>query len=185
MTSIGEKHLIHGGRQLRTAGLPRRPVVRALLLMTLTALGFASGVGSGASVAAAQAGGLSAELVVVLGKSTPGPSDPKLAAYPTLAGPQFAMFQSRSLLQQVRLTLMPGTPAESKLPNGGKVSLTIKERLPNGAVRLLVEVTKSDGKTRLAKLTAKLAPGVPFFIAGQQHAGGTLIMGVTLKKSGS
>ena len=126
----------------------------------------------------AQAAALPAEVLIVLGSADGTGSDPQLEKIAALRKPPFDSFSKKTLLQRNELMLEPGTPGELDLPNGRKLRLSLIEKLKDGRLRLSVSINRPGQRDYLPLLTVASAPGDPFFVAGQKHAGGTLIIGV-------
>ena len=130
--------------------------------------------------ALAQSGnvGVPAEVLVVLASSEGGGIDPQLEKLEALRKPPFDTFAKKTLLQRIELRLTPGPPAEVDLPNGRKLHLALLETLRDGRFRLSLSINRPGQRDYLPVMTVVAAPGDPFFVAGQKHDGGTLIIGV-------
>jgi hypothetical protein len=118
-----------------------------------------------------------AEVLVVLAKTEAGSIDEKLKSLPALQKPPFNGFGSLKLLATHEVALSSAEPATIELPNGRRLKLKLLERLPDGRHKLEVSINRPDQKDYLPLLTV-VASGEPFFVAGQKHAGGTLVIGV-------
>lgn len=124
-----------------------------------------------------------AEVFVILARTEPGTIAPELAGMPALRRPPFSNFRSMALLSRQTLELGLGTPREVDLPNGRKVRIALDERTPDGRHRMRVSINRPQQADYLPLLQVVAAPGDPFFVAGQQHEGGTLIIGIRLLPS--
>jgi hypothetical protein len=118
------------------------------------------------------------EVLVVLGSSDGSGSDPSLDKLEALRKPPFDTFPRKTLLKRVELTLSLGGESEVELPNGRKLRLSWVERSKEGRLRLKLSINKPGQRDYLPLMTVVAAPGDPFFVAGQKHEGGTLIIGV-------
>ncbi len=50
--------------------------------------------------------------------------------------------------------------------------------MPNGRYRVRVSINRPEQNDYLPLLSVVASPGDPFFVAGQRHQGGTLVIGV-------
>jgi hypothetical protein len=139
-------------------------------------------VRAGADAPAAAA--IPATVMVVLGSNQGTGSDQALAKLEALRKPPFDSFSKKTLLKRVDLTLTPGKEVEVELPNGRKLRLSLIERANDGRYRVSVSINRPGKQDYLPVMTVAAAPGDPFFVAGQKHEGGTLIIGVSVGKPG-
>ena len=128
--------------------------------------------------ARAQAAQVPAEVLIVLGSTVGSGSDPQLDKLEALRKPPFDSFTKKTLLQRHEVKLEAGSPSELDLPNGRKLRLSLLERLKDGRLRVSVSINRPGQRDYLPLMTVAAAPGDPFFVAGQKHEGGTLIIGV-------
>jgi hypothetical protein len=119
------------------------------------------------------------EVLVILAKAEPGPVDPKLAGMPALRKPPFDGYKSMSLLSTTPVTLNSQKASISDLPKGRKLMLRLLGNARDGRHRVEVSINK-PGKQDYLPLLTVLASKEPFFVAGQNYKGGTLIIGVRL-----
>ncbi len=154
-------------RRLRTA---------PFLLLAAAGLVF----GFKATPASAQSGAVPAEVLIVLGKEEAGDIDPALQSMSALRRAPFDAFRSMEVLSRPRVRLRVNTPQQVRLPNGRTVQLILQQVLPNGRYRVRVSINRPDQSDYLPLLTVVASPGDPFFVAGQSHQGGTLIIGVRI-----
>lgn len=117
------------------------------------------------------------EVLVILAKEAEGEYDPKLKKMPALQKPPFNGFKSMSILSTTGIELTSDKDATVSLPNGRTLSLKLLERLPDGRHKVQVSISRPDKDDRPTSLTV-IASGEPFFVAGQNHGGGTLVIGV-------
>ncbi|MFW6049703.1 MAG: hypothetical protein ACODAU_00935 [Myxococcota bacterium] len=130
--------------------------------------------------AAAQDGPLPAQVLVVLAKEKPGPVDPALEDEPALKRAPFNAFRSMKVLSKPKVTLKVGEPEEVVLPNGRKLRLTVVRVMPDGRFRVKVSINRPSQNDYLPLLQVVASAGDPFFVAGQSHQGGTLVIGVRI-----
>lgn len=124
------------------------------------------------------------EVLVVLAKEAEGPIDAKLKPIDALQKPPFNSFKSMELLATHPIVLTDSAPATVELPNGRTLQIKLVERMPDGRHKVSVSINRPDKQDYLPLLTV-IASGEPFFVAGQKHAGGTLVIGVQIgSKSG-
>jgi hypothetical protein len=123
------------------------------------------------------------EVLVVLAKEAEGPVDPKLKPIDALQKPPFNAFKSMALLATTPITLSEATPATVELPNGRTLQIKLVERMADGRHKVSVSINRPDKQDYLPLLTV-IASGEPFFVAGQKHAGGTLVIGVQIGSKG-
>jgi hypothetical protein len=124
-----------------------------------------------------------AAVLIVLGSTQGSGQDAALAKWEALRKPPFDSFPKKSLLKRVDVQLSPGKEAEVELPNGRKLRLVLLERAPDGRFRVSVSINRPGKQDYLPVMTVAAAAGDPFFVAGQKHEGGTLIIGVSIGKA--
>jgi hypothetical protein len=125
-------------------------------------------------------GPVRAEIFIVLAKEQPGTIDPALATMAALQRPPFNAFRSMQVLARPRLQLTPGRDQQLDLPNGRKLRITLQQVMPDGRFRVRVSINRPNEADYLPLLQVVAAPGDPFFVAGQGHQGGTLVIGIQL-----
>ena len=123
-----------------------------------------------------------ASVLIILGSAQGTGSDAALAKLEALRKPPFDSFSKKSLLKRVDIQLSQGKEAEVELPNGRKLRLSLLERAADGRFRVSVSINRPGKQDYLPLMTVVAAPGDPFFVAGQKHEGGTLIIGVSVGK---
>ena len=134
--------------------------------------------------AAARAdGAVQAEVLVVLGATEGTGVDPALSKLEALSKAPFDAFPRKTLLKRVSVNLEPGKDSEVELPNGRKLKLSLLEKTPEGRLRVSLSINRPGKQDYLPLMTVAAAPGDPFFVAGQKHEGGTLIIGVIVGKN--
>jgi len=131
-----------------------------------------------ASLAAQEVPSWPAEVLVVQGSDDGAGVDPALEKLEALRKPPFDAFTRKLLLQRLELRLSEGGSSELELPNGRKLRLSLLQKLKDGRFRLSLSINRPGQRDYLPVMTVVAAPGDPFFVAGQKHDGGTLIIGV-------
>lgn len=121
------------------------------------------------------------EVLVVLAKESAGEVDPALQDITALRQPPFNAFRSLSILERQPMRLSQGTPQDIELPNGRVLRVELQRVMPDGRFRVRVSIKRGgDDTAYLPLLQVVTAPGDPFFVAGQAHDGGTLVIGIRL-----
>ncbi len=135
----------------------------------------------GTAHAQAKAKNLDTEILVVLAKEKPGKIDPDLADLPALRRPPFNAFRSMKILSRPKHRIRMGANHDVVLPNGRRLRLVVQRVMPDGRYRVRVSINRPDKSDYLPLLQVIASPGDPFFVAGQSHDGGTLVIGVRLQ----
>lgn len=123
---------------------------------------------------------LPGEVFVILASAEPGPVDPSLGNVKALQEPPFNGFASMKIVSRTPLSLAGAASASVELPNGRHLQLTLLERMPDGRAKVQVSINRPSQKDYLPLLQVIASAGEPFFVAGQKHQGGTLIIGVRI-----
>ena len=123
------------------------------------------------------------EVMVILAKEAPGPVDAALRNVAALRRPPFDSFRAMELLSRPRVQLRVDAPEDVRLPNGRRVRIILQQVLPDGRFRMRVSINRPNQNDYLPLLTVVASPGDPFFVAGQSHDGGTLIIGVRVGRA--
>lgn len=152
--------------------MKRLPITLALAVVATA--GMFLGTNSPAVAQAQQTG----EVLVVLAKEGEGAIDPALQNLAALQRPPFDAFNSMEILSRPRIRLRANAPEVVTLPNGRRLQIVLQQVLPDGRFRIRVSINRPNQRDYLPLLTVVASPGDPFFVAGQSHAGGTLIVGV-------
>ena len=150
----------------------------AWVVAAATAIAMSSG-GLGGR-AAAQGAPVPAEITVILASPAEGTIDPALAAIAALRQPPFSAYRSMSMLSRREVALVAGAPFELALPNGRQLRVELAATMPDGRFRARVSITRPGQRDYLPLLEVVARPGEPFFVAGQSHLGGTLVIGLRL-----
>ena len=159
-------------------------IPRRLVLITLLTLGVLAGVSSLAAPAHVSArravAGVRGQVMVILAKEAPGTIDPSLAELTALRRPPFDVFRSMEVLARPSLNLRPGRDQDVTLPNGRRLRISLQQVMPDGRFRVRVSINRPNESDYLPLLQVLASPGDPFFVAGQAHDGGTLLIGIRL-----
>ena len=118
------------------------------------------------------------EVLVVLAKEEAGTIDKQLLTLPALRRAPFNAFRSMKILSRPILNLKKGKDAVIDLPNGRRVKLTLMRVMPDGRYRMKISINRPSKTDYLPLLQVIASPGDPFFVAGQAHNGGTLVIGI-------
>ena len=140
----------------------------------LTAFALLSGATSRAH---AQDAKVSGTVTVILAKEPEGEYDAELKKLPALQKAPFNSFKSMKVLSTAQVELTADTTPTVGLPNGRTLQLKLVEKMPDGRHKVQVSINRAGKQDYLPLLTV-IASGEPFFVAGQSHDGGTLVIGV-------
>ena len=141
------------------------------------------GVMGGASPVWAQAqpgAAARGEVFVVLASEGEGSMDPSLADIPALRQPPFNTFRSMSVLSRSTAQISVERPMEVALPNGRHLRIELERVLVDGRYRVRISINTPGRADYLSLLEVLASPGDPFFVAGQNWQGGTLVIGVRI-----
>lgn len=166
--------------------LGRHSLVAAMLLGGwLLALPASAQTSSLSASDRASTASVPAEVLVVLAEEKQGKIDPELQKLTALRRPPFNSFRSMKILSKPKLALKPGKDEIVTLPNGRRLKLTLLRVMPDGRYKVRAAINRPNKADYLPLLQVVASAGDPFFVAGQKHQGGTLVVGVTVdpKKS--
>jgi hypothetical protein len=121
-----------------------------------------------------------AEIMVVLASELEGLIDPALAEMPALRRPPFNAFHTMQLLGRHQTHLALDRPIDFPLPNGRQLRIELERATRDGRYRVRVSINTPGQADYLPLLQVVASPGDPFFVAGQNFAGGTLVIGVRI-----
>jgi len=136
-------------------------------------------------IARAQPGAVQAEVLVVLASEQAGAVDPALSTIAALRRPPFNSFQSLRLLSRPQIALRAGQPTDLALPNGRTLQIVLQQVMPDGRFRIRVAINRPNESDYLPLLQVVASAGDPFFVAGQGHEGGTLVIGIRVGPAAS
>ena len=125
-------------------------------------------------------GAVPAEVMIVHALEASGTIAPELAELPGLRRPPFSTFRTMSILSRSRVSLTPGQDRDISLPNGRTLRIQLQGSLPDGRLRVRVSIDRPGQSAYLPLLRVAASPGQPFFVVGQAHDGGSLLIGITL-----
>jgi hypothetical protein len=120
------------------------------------------------------------EVFVVLASEADGVIDPSLADIPALRQPPFNTFRSMSVLARSTAQISLERPMEVALPNGRHLRIALERPLSDGRYRVRISINTPGQADYLSLLEVLASPGDPFFVAGQNWLGGTLVIGVRI-----
>lgn len=120
------------------------------------------------------------EVLVILGSERPGEIDPALSSLGALRQAPFSSFQTMQLLARPSIHLVVNEPRDIPLPNGRILRIVLASVTPEGRYRVRVSINRPEQSDYLPLLEVVAPAGDPFFLAGQNFLGGTLVIGVRL-----
>lgn len=125
------------------------------------------------------------DVLVIFAQEVRGAIDPELEAMNALKKPPFNAFRSMKVETRHKLALPVGKADKTiTLPNAHRLRINVLRKMPDGRFEvrseLLPKADKSSKASKPVVLTVAASPGTPFFVAGQHHRHGTLIIAVTL-----
>lgn len=126
-----------------------------------------------------------AEVMVLhaMKKAGEGSVDPKIGAMPQLGKPPFDAYNTFKLLDRKDVTLKKGASTVYPLVNGHKLDLVLLEKTTEKPPRFRIgaSIAPPKGEAFLKKIEVSAPVNEPFFVAGQSHAGGILVVGITVR----
>jgi hypothetical protein len=126
---------------------------------------------------------VSTELVILHATNDGTGIDPKIGKMPELEKPPFSAYNSYKLLERAKLGLGKGKATTTKLPNDSVLMVSLKDVIPpkkkGESKRFVIKASIQDpgGKEFLPLLEVNAKAGENFFVAGQKHKGGILVIG--------
>lgn len=129
-----------------------------------------------------------AEVIILHGTNSGEGIDPKIGDLPQLKEPPFSSYDSYKLLERSDEKLVDDTTAEKKLPNQGKLELTLKGIEPGKpgkkGKRYAFEAAIKDakGKDLLPSVKWTTKKGEYVFLAGPKYKKGILVIGIRVSK---
>lgn len=127
---------------------------------------------------------ITSEIVILHATNDGKGIDPKIGKMPELGKPPFSAYNSYKLLERLKVSLQKGKPTTTKLPNGSVLMVSLKDvvaaKKKDEPRRFVVSasIQKPGGTTFLPLLEVNAKAGENFFVAGQQHMGGVLVIGI-------
>jgi uncharacterized lipoprotein YbaY len=125
-----------------------------------------------------------AEVVVLHATNAGTGIDAKIGKMPELGKPPLSSYNSYTLLDRSKLSIEKAGSTKIKLPNDGMLMVTIKDiilpKKKDEPKRFVVSasIQKPGGNTFLPLLEVNAKAGETFFVAGQAHKGGVLVIGI-------
>jgi len=136
-------------------------------------------------VAEADTPDATAEIMVLQASKTPGEGsiDPSIGKMPQLKKPPLDKFNTYKLLDKKGVTLKKGAPSVYPLVNGHKLELVLLEKTTDTPARFRIggSIRPPKGEAFLKKIEVNASANEPFFVAGQSHNGGILVLGITVR----
>jgi hypothetical protein len=127
---------------------------------------------------------MAAEVIVLHATNDGTGIDPKIGKMPELGKPPFSSYNSYKLLDRPKVSVDKATSSKVKLPNDGVLMVSLKEiiapKKKDDPKRYVVSasIQKPGGNTFLPLLEVNAKAGETFFVAGQNHKGGILVIGI-------
>jgi hypothetical protein len=143
-----------------------------------------SGKSADASQAKAEEAVVAAEVVVLHATNDGSGIDPNIGKMPELGKPPFSSYNSYKLLDRVKLSLAKGKSSTQKLPNDRVLMVSLKDIVPGKKKDepkkyvVSASIQKPGGNVFLPLLEVNAKAGEIFFVAGQTHKGGVLVIGI-------
>jgi len=124
-----------------------------------------------------------AEIMVLHATQQPGAGsiDPSIGNMPQLKHPPFSAYNTYRLIDKKAYSIPAGTSVKHSLVNGRVLQVTLNDIAGDGRYRVAAHIDQPDGKTFLKLLEVTAAPNEPFFVAGQSHEKGILVIGITMR----
>ncbi len=164
-----------------------RPLFLAIpvtIAIALSANSFDARAEGSAAPRQAAAAAMSAEVIILHATNDGSGIDQKIGKMPALSQPPFSSYNSYKLLERVTLPLAKGKSSTTKLPTGRELMVALKDvveaKRKDEQKRFVVtaSIQKPDGNSFLPLLEVSAKAGEPFFVAGQNYKGGTLVIGI-------
>lgn len=128
-----------------------------------------------------------AEIIVLHATNDGKGIDPAIGKIPELGEPPFSSYNSYKLIKRHEgIKLVKGEAKDIGLPDKGKLSLTFKDtakgKKDGDPLRYLLNaaIKKPDGNDFLPGMGVSALKGKYFFIAGQKHEKGILVVGIKI-----
>lgn len=137
-----------------------------------------------AAPAPAKEEAVNAEIIILHATNDGTGIDPKLGKMPELGKPPFSAYNSYKLLDTSKQPVTKGNSATVKLPNGRDLKISLKDivlpKKKDDVKKFIVSasIQKATGDTFLPLLEVSAKAGETFFVAGQKHKDGILVIGI-------
>jgi hypothetical protein len=158
----------------------------ALGLGSSSAVGQDKGEAADPAQAKTDEAGVPAEIIILHATNDGSGIDPKIGKMPELGKPPFSSYNSYKLLDRVKVNVGKGKSATTKLPNERVLQVSLKDivagKKKDDAKKYVVgaSIQKPGGNAFLPLLEVSAKAGETFFVAGQTHKGGILVIGIKL-----
>ncbi len=152
--------------------MKRAPIVLCLALLAGAALSLP------AQTTFAQ--GVRGEVLIIHALEAQGAIDPALASIAVLRRAPFNSYRTMRILSRPALQLTVGEATEIPLPNGRRLRITLQTVTADGRFEATVSINRPNQGDYLREARIVMSPGDPFFVAGQTHEGGILLVGIHL-----
>lgn len=126
-----------------------------------------------------------AEVIILHGTNSGEGIDPKIGDLPQLKEPPFSSYDSYKLLERADQKLTADQTASRKLPNDGKLELTLQDvQSGKKGKRYSLEAAIKDakGKDLLPSVKWTTREGEYVFLAGPKYKKGILVIGIRIAK---
>jgi hypothetical protein len=126
-----------------------------------------------------------AEVIILHGTNSGEGIDPKIGDLPQLKEPPFSAYDSYKLLEKADQELTADETASRKLPNDGKLELTLQDvQQGKKGKRYSLEAAIKDakGKDLLPSVKWTTRKGEYVFLAGPKYKKGILVIGIRIAK---
>jgi hypothetical protein len=130
------------------------------------------------------AAAVSAEVIVLHATNDGSGIDPKIGKMAELGKPPFSSYNSYKLLDRSKMSIDKASPTKIKLPNDGVLMVSLKDvinpKKKDEQKRYVIgaSIQKPGGNSFLPLLEVNAKAGETFFVAGQNHKGGVLVIGI-------
>jgi hypothetical protein len=109
-----------------------------------------------------------------------GSVDERLRRLP-LGKKPFSDYNTFKVLDKQTIPLEKGKPASYAMATGRTLRVTWSDMTKDGRYAIAAEIDRPGKSEYLKLLEVVAAPGEPFFVGGQSHQGGTLILAITIR----
>ncbi|HWL86099.1 MAG TPA: hypothetical protein VNO21_09875 [Polyangiaceae bacterium] len=126
-----------------------------------------------------------AEVLVLQASKQPGAGsiDPSIGNLPQLKKPPFDAYNTFRLVDRKAVSLKKGTPADLPLVDGRKLELVLLDKTGKPSrYRLAASISAPKGAAFLKRIEVSASANEPFFVAGQSHQGGILVLGIAIRE---
>lgn len=155
-------------------------MILALGVGVLPAAGVAAQPSDGSALADPTVATAQVELLVLHATNDGKGIDPAIGKLPQLSKPPLSAYDSYKLLGRSTVALKQGEAHDSKIAGGSTVKLSLNGVTGEGKARkfsLSASVQKPGGASFLPLLEISARSGEPFFVAGQAHGKGVIVLG--------